>query len=71
MARGLFSRLQEDCTIYVGKTDADQMHGYHAADLHLSFAYSKSGFSHDTAHIMLKAYKISKKANNMLKNTWQ
>ena len=27
------------------------MHGYHAADMHLFYAYAKNRFSHDVAHI--------------------
>ena len=34
-----------------GNKGADQLRDYHAADLHLCFAYSKSRFSHDATQI--------------------
>ena len=37
---------------------ADQLRGYHEADLRLCFAYAKSQFSHDAAHIMMILYNL-------------
>ena len=34
---------------------ADQLRGYREADLRLVFAYAKSRFSHDAAHLILAA----------------
>ena len=40
---------------------ADQLHGYHAADLCLSFCiYAKSRFSHDAAHLIITLNTIYK-----------
>ena len=56
--RGLKFRILEvegftDCTIYGANKGADQLHGYHAADLRLCFHICKIRFSHDTAHNLL------------------
>ena len=43
---GLYYRCSEN-------KGTDQLHGYHEADLIFVFAYAKSRFSHDAAHMEL------------------
>ena len=58
MARDLKFWIEEEGFYYLlvcsKNKGADQLQGYHAADLHLYFflAYAKSRFSHDVAHLM-------------------
>ena len=45
-----------DSTTYLCSENngADELRGYRAADLHLFFAYAKSRFSYDAAHLRNK-----------------
>ena len=54
MARGLKFRIKKEEGLYYLCSEnkgADQLCSYRTADLHLFFAYAKSQFSHDMAHI--------------------
>ena len=54
VARGLKFHIYEEKGLYYIRSDnkgADQLCSYTAADLRLVFAYAKSMFSHDAAHI--------------------
>ena len=44
---------------------ADQLRGYRKADLRLCFAYAKSRFSHNAAHILNIVEKYSTKISNL------
>ena len=55
MTGGLKSRVKEVQGLYYLCSEnkcADQLRGYRAADLRLFFAYAKSRFSHDAAHLV-------------------
>ena len=54
MARGLKFRIKKVGGLYDLNSEdkgADQLRGCREADLRLCFAYAKSRFSHDAAHI--------------------
>ena len=54
MARGLKFRIKEVEGLYYLCSEnkgADQLRGYREADLCLCFAYAKSWFSHNAAHL--------------------
>ena len=58
MARGLKFRIWvEEVLYYPGckNKGVDQLRGYSEADLRLVFAYAKSRFSNDTAHLSLNS----------------
>ena len=46
---------------------ADKLRGYREADMRLCFAYAKSWFSHDTAHLSFELLRITK---TRLCNIW-
>ena len=55
MARGLKCQIQKEKGLYhlcSENKGADQLGGYRAADLRLSFPYAKSEISHDAAHLV-------------------
>ena len=55
MARGSKFRIYEVEGLYYSCSEnkgADQLRGYREADPRLCFAYAKSRFSHDAAHLM-------------------
>ena len=59
MARGLkFRTLEVEGLYYLYSQNkgADQLAGYHEADLRLLFAYAKIRFSHDVAHLLIIFY---------------